>query len=48
MTNRFIKHPSEVVKTGDIVTVWVVETDAAKARISLTMKRPEERQASAK
>lgn len=36
---RFIKHPSEVVKVGDIVTVWVLEVDAPKKRISLTMKK---------
>ncbi len=36
--NRRIKHPSEVLKVGDIVKVWVVSTDPAKNRISLTMK----------
>ncbi len=41
MANRFIKHPSEVVKTGDIVTVWVTEVVADKHRISLTMKEPQ-------
>jgi transcriptional accessory protein Tex/SPT6 len=30
-----------VVKVGDIVTVWVVEVDAARKRISLTMIDPE-------
>ncbi len=39
ITNRFIKHPSEVLKVGDIVKVWVLETDAAKKRISLTMRK---------
>lgn len=41
ITNRFIKHPSEVLKVGDIVTVWVISVDVAKKRISLTMKKPE-------
>ena len=41
MTDRFIRHPSEVVKVGDVVTVWVVSVDEAKKRIALTMKRPE-------
>ena len=41
ITNRFIRHPSEVLKVGDIVTVWVVSVDVAKKRIGLTMKRPE-------
>ena len=40
ITNRFIKHPSEVLKVGDIVTVWVLGVDTAKKRISLTMKQP--------
>lgn len=40
ITNRYIKHPSEVLKVGDIVTVWVLGVDTAKKRISLTMKPP--------
>ena len=39
ITNRFIKHPSEVLKVGDIVTVWVLSVDTAKQRISLTMRK---------
>ncbi len=39
ITNRFIKHPSEVLKVGDIVKVWVLGVDVAKKRISLTMRR---------
>ncbi|MEG6615527.1 Tex family protein [Peptococcaceae bacterium 1198_IL3148] len=39
MTDRFIKHPLEVVSLGDIVTVWVMEVDTVRQRISLTMKR---------
>lgn len=39
ITNRFIKHPSEVLKVGDIVTVWVLSVDTAKKRISLTMRK---------
>lgn len=38
--DRFIKHPSEILKVGDIVTVWVISVDTAKNRISLTMKGP--------
>ena len=37
MADRFIRHPSEVVKVGDIVKVWVVEVDEKKKRIALTM-----------
>ena len=39
ITNRFIKHPSEVLKVGDIVKVWVLGVDVGKKRISLTMRK---------
>lgn len=39
ITNKFIKHPSEVLKVGNVVTVWVISVDTAKKRISLTMKQ---------
>ena len=39
ITNKFIKHPSEVLKVGEVVTVWVIAVDTAKKRISLTMKQ---------
>ena len=38
--DRFIRHPSEVVAVGDVVTVWVLSVEEQKKRISLTMKRP--------
>lgn len=38
ITNRYIKHPSEVLKVGDIVKVKVLSVDVQKKRISLTMK----------
>lgn len=38
ITDRFIKHPLEAVSVGDIVDVKVMEVDAAKKRIALTMK----------
>ena len=38
---RRVKHPSEVCAVGDIVTVWVLEVDEKKKRISLTMKKPQ-------
>ena len=40
MSTRFIRHPSEVVKVGDIVKVWVVDVDVKKQRIALTMLPP--------
>jgi uncharacterized protein len=38
ITDRFIKHPLEAVSVGDIVDVQVLEVDAAKKRIGLTMR----------
>ncbi|MCD8248307.1 MAG: S1 RNA-binding domain-containing protein, partial [Lachnospiraceae bacterium] len=38
MSDRYIKHPLEVVKVGDVVEVKVLNVDAAKKRIGLTMK----------
>jgi uncharacterized protein len=37
MAEKFIRHPSEVVRVGDIVKVWVVSVDEQKKRIALTM-----------
>ncbi len=41
--DRFIRHPAEVLKVGDVVTVWVMQVDMAKKRIALTMKQPKEK-----
>ncbi len=38
LSDRYVKHPSEVVKVGDIVNVKVLSVDTGKKRISLTMK----------
>lgn len=38
LCDRYVKHPLEVVKVGDIVKVKVLEVDVKKKRISLTMK----------
>lgn len=42
ITDRYIKHPSEVLKVGQVVTVWVISVDVNKKRISLTMKKPKD------
>jgi len=42
--SRYIKHPSEVLKVGDIVDVKILSVDVAKQRISLTMKNIEKEQ----
>lgn len=39
LCDRFVKHPLEVVKVGDIVKVRVLDVDVKKKRISLTMKK---------
>lgn len=44
ISNKFVRHPSDVLKVGDIVTVWVLAVDAARNRISLTMKQPKPEQ----
>ena len=37
MSRKFIKHPLEVVRVGDVVEVTVLGVDTAKKRISLSM-----------
>ena len=39
VSDKFIKHPSEVVSVGDVVKVAVLEVDEKKKRISLSMKQ---------
>jgi len=38
LTNKFVSDPREVVKAGEIVKVKVIEVDASRKRISLTMR----------
>ena len=38
LANHYVRHPSDVVKVGDIVEVSVLEVDINKKRISLSMK----------
>lgn len=38
ISEKFIKHPSDVLSVGDVVTVWVLNIDLKKKRIGLTMK----------
>ena len=37
LSNKFVKHPMDVVAVGDVVTVWVDNVDTQKQRIALTM-----------
>ncbi len=39
ITERYIKHPSEVLKVGQVVKAWVKDVDVKKNRIGLTMKK---------
>lgn len=40
LSNRFVKHPLDIVSVGDVVTVWVDGVDVKKGRVSLTMLPP--------
>jgi len=40
MSDKFIKHPMDVVSIGDIVKVWVLSIDTNKGRVGLTMRQP--------
>ena len=39
ISTRFVKHPSEAVKVGDVVDVLVLGVDVPKKRISLSIKQ---------
>ena len=38
LADKFVKHPKDVVKVGDIVQVKILDVDVEKGRISLSMK----------
>ncbi|GKU80391.1 Tex family protein [Paenibacillus sp. L3-i20] len=40
LSDKFVKHPMDVVSVGDNVTVWVLSVDLKKGRVGLTMKQP--------
>ena len=39
ISERYLKHPSEVLSVGDVMQVAVIDVDVAKKRISLSMKK---------
>lgn len=41
MTNKYIKHPSEVVSVGDVVACYVDDVSLEKGRVSLSLVKPE-------
>ena len=40
ITNKFIKHPSEVLSVGDIVTCYVIDINKDKEKVSLSLIDP--------
>ena len=42
MTDKYIKHPSEVLNVGDIVDVYVIDIDLEKEKVSLSLLAPKE------
>lgn len=38
MSDKFIKHPLDVVSVGDVINVKVLSVDKQRKRIQLTMK----------
>ncbi|UUO07252.1 helix-hairpin-helix domain-containing protein [Blastopirellula sp. J2-11] len=40
LANRYVSDPHEVVSVGDVITVWVVEIDKDRRRVSLTAIEP--------
>lgn len=41
LSDSFVSDPRSIVKTGDIVTVWVIDVDSERHRIGLSMVNPE-------
>ena len=39
LSDNYVKHPSDVVKVGQVVTVTVIGVDVKKNRISLSMRK---------
>ncbi len=42
MSHQFIKHPSQVVSVGDLVTVWVYKIDLEREKVNLSLLAPHE------
>ncbi|WP_195611919.1 Tex family protein [Streptococcus australis] len=42
MSQQFIKHPSQVVSVGDLVTVWVYKIDLERGKVNLSLLAPHE------
>ena len=44
LSKKYVNHPLDVVKVGDIVKVWVLSVDIDRKRLQLTMIKPDEQQ----
>lgn len=42
MSKTFVKHPSQVVSVGDVVTVWVKKIDVDREKVNLSLLAPNE------
>lgn len=42
MSTSFVKHPSQLLAVGDIVTVWVTAIDLARHQLNLSLVKPDE------
>ena len=42
MSQQFIKHPSQIVSVGDLVTVWVYKIDVEREKVNLSLLAPHE------
>ena len=42
LSNSYVKHPSQVVSVGDLVTVWVDKLDIEREKVNLSLVSPHE------
>ena len=42
LSNNYVKHPSQVVSVGDLVTVWVDKLDIEREKVNLSLVAPRE------
>jgi protein Tex len=40
LSDKYVKHPLDVISVGDVVKVWVEDVDVAKGRVALSMLPP--------
>ena len=42
ISKNFVKHPSQVLSVGDLVTVWVDKLDVEREKVNLSLIEPNE------